>query len=138
MGLNNCKLVSLISINDKRGNMGVLEAKQHIPFEIKRIFYIYHVNQGETRGAHAHKAQHQFLIPFGSGFDVTLDDGKKIEKFELNNPTQGLYIAPMVWAKVENFKADSVCLVLTSAPYDENDYHRDYETFLQASLAYPQ
>lgn len=130
MSIKNCRLITLPKISDDRGSLSFLEGNQHIPFNIKRIFYLYHVTQ--SRGAHAHKKLQQFIISLGDGFEVELDDGKEKQRFHLNKPWEGLYIPPMIWTSVEKFQQNSVCLVLASDVYDEADYHRDYTEFLQA------
>jgi hypothetical protein len=101
-----------------------------VPFEIKRVFYLYDVPTGENRGAHAHKTLHQFLICLAGSFDVQIDDGTQHETIHLNRPWKGLHIPPMIWASEVNFDPGSVCLVLASEVYDESDYIRDYAEFL--------
>jgi dTDP-4-dehydrorhamnose 3,5-epimerase-like enzyme len=126
------KLIELPKITDPRGNLSFIESKRHVPFEIKRIFYIYDVPTGFDRGAHAHKKLHQFLICLSGSFDVTLDDGINKEVIHLNRPWKGLHIPPMVWAAEVNFDPGSICLVLTSDYFDEDDYYRDYGKFIEA------
>lgn len=128
--LDYCKIIDLPKISDPRGNLTFVEENRHVPFEIKRVFYLYDVPTGEDRGAHAHRKLHQFLICLSGSFDVELDDGrhKKIE--HLNRPWKGLHIPPMIWASEVNFDPGSVCLVLASDLYDEADYFRDYGEFL--------
>ena len=116
---------------DPRGNLTFIESKKHIPFELKRIFYIYDVPTAESRGAHAHHTLHQFLISLSGSFDVELDDGNNKKTFHLNRPWQGLHIPPMIWAGEKNFDAGTVCLVLVSDFYDAGDYIRDYSKFLK-------
>ena len=106
-----------------------IENNEHIPFSIKRVFYVYDVPTAESRGAHAHKTLEQFLICLSGSFDVELDDGKKKKKVHLNRPWEGLYIPPMIWAAETNFDPGTVCLVLCSALYCKDDYIRDYEIF---------
>jgi hypothetical protein len=101
-----------------------------VPFEIKRVFYLYDVPTGEDRGAHAHKTLHQFLICLAGSFDVQIDDGTQHDTIHLNRPWKGLHIPPMIWASEVNFDPGSVCLVLASEVYDESDYIRDYREFL--------
>ncbi len=132
MSLADCKLITLPKIDDPRGNLTFIESGGHIPFEIKRAFYIYDVPTGQTRGAHAHKQLQQFLICLSGSFDVMLDDGKDKSVVHLNRPWLGLYIPPMIWDSEGNFDAGSVCLVLASIHYDESDYYRDYQGFLAA------
>lgn len=133
MGVEECKLIELPKIKDPRGNLTFLEGERHVPFEIKRVFYLYDVPTGEDRGAHAHKELHQFLICLAGSFDVSLDDGKEKRIVHLNRPWKGLHIPPMIWASEINFDPGSVCLVLSSDYYSEADYYREYEEFLAAS-----
>jgi dTDP-4-dehydrorhamnose 3,5-epimerase-like enzyme len=126
------KLIELPKITDPRGNLSFIESKRHVPFEIKRVFYIYDVPTGFDRGAHAHKKLHQFLICLSGSFDVALDDGMNKEVIHLNRPWKGLHIPPMVWAAEVNFDPGSICLVLTSDYFDEDDYYRDYSKFIEA------
>ncbi len=132
MSLADCRLITLPKIDDPRGNLTFIEGGGHIPFEIKRAFYIYDVPAGKTRGAHAHKQLQQFLICLSGSFDVMLDDGKDKSVVRLNHPWLGLYIPPLIWDSEGNFDAGSVCLVLASIHYDESDYYRDYQGFLAA------
>jgi WxcM-like, C-terminal len=132
MSLSNCNLINLPKITDPRGNLSVIEGGVQIPFDIKRVFYLYDVPTGADRGAHAHKKLHQFLICLSGSFDVSLDDGKNKNIIHLNRPWQGLHIPPMIWAAEINFDPGSVCLVLASDKYDENDYYRNYEDFIKA------
>jgi len=129
MDLSRCKIIDLPKISDARGNLTFIEENRHVPFDIKRVYYLYDVPGGETRAGHAHKHLHQFMIAATGSFDVTLDDGSKREKFQLNRSYYGLYIPPMLWRELNNFSSGSVCLVLASELYDEKDYIRDYETF---------
>lgn len=131
--LKKCQIIDLPKINDPRGNLTFVENKKHIPFEIKRIFYIYDVPTAQDRGAHAHKELEQFLICLSGSFDVNLDDGHEKKIYHLNRPWQGLYIPPMIWGSETNFDPGTVCLVLASDFYDESDYFREYDIFLQAA-----
>lgn len=128
--LNDCKVIVLPKINDPRGNLTFVEGNQHVPFEIKRVFYLYDVPTEESRGAHAHHNLHQFLICLAGSFDVALDDGEFQSKIHLNRPWKGLHIPPMIWAAEVNFDPGSVCLVLASDCYKEDDYIRDYAEYL--------
>ncbi|WP_248742839.1 MULTISPECIES: sugar 3,4-ketoisomerase [unclassified Pseudomonas] len=132
MPLSDCKIINLPKITDPRGNLTFLEGGQHIPFDIKRVFYLYDIPTGEGRGAHAHKELHQLLICLSGSFDVTLDDGVEKKTIHLNRPWHGLHIPPMIWAAELNFDPGSVCLVLVSMAFDESDYYRDYDEFLAA------
>jgi len=129
MNLSKCKIIDLPKISDRRGNLTFIEENRHIPFKIKRVYYLYDVPGGESRGGHAHKRLQQFIIAASGSFDVILDDGFERKKFHLNRSYYGLYVAPMIWRELNNFSSGSVCLVLASDFYDENDYIRDYETF---------
>ena len=126
--VHDLKLISLPKIEDPRGNLSVIE-KDIIPFEIKRVYYLYDVPGGEVRGGHAHKELHQLIIAANGSFDVVLDDGKEKRTVTLNRPYQGLKIVPGIWRELVNFSSGSNCLVLASHKYDESDYIRDYEEF---------
>lgn len=129
--VDNCKLIQLPKITDPRGNLTFIEQDNHVPFEIARVFYLYDVPTGEDRGAHAHKALHQFLVCLSGSFDVQIDDGTNKSVVHLNRPWIGLHIPPMIWASEVNFDPGSVCLVLASMKYDEGDYIRNYGMFLE-------
>jgi dTDP-4-dehydrorhamnose 3,5-epimerase-like enzyme len=129
MKISDCKLINLPRIQDKRGNLTFIESKNHIPFEIKRVYYLYDVPGGESRGGHAHKQLQQFIIAASGGFDVIVDDGLKKKRFALNRSYYGLYIPSMIWRELDNFSSGSVCLVLASELYDEKDYLRDYKEY---------
>ncbi len=116
-------------ITDLRGNLSFIEENSQIPFQIKRVYYLYDVPSGATRGGHAHKELQQIIIALSGSFDVLLDDGSTKRTFFLNRPHYGLYIPPGVWRELENFSSNSVALSLVSAIYDESDYIRDYEVF---------
>jgi hypothetical protein len=131
MSVKDCKLVQLPKISDPRGNLTFIEGANHVPFEIKRIYYTYDVPGGSDRGAHAHKNLHQLIIAMSGSFDVVLDDGFDQKHFHLNRSYFGLYICPMMWRLLENFSSGSVCLVLASHLYDADDYYRDYEEFVK-------
>ncbi len=117
--------------SDNKGNITVVENSKTIPFDVKRTYYLYDVPGGGSRGAHAHKELQQMIVAASGSFDVTLDDGNVKRTFTLNRPYQGLLIVPGIWRDLNNFSAGSVCLVLASEKYDENDYIRDYESFLK-------
>ena len=135
--ISECRIIELPKITDARGNLTFLEGERHIPFEIKRVFYLYDVPTGEDRGAHAHKSLNQFLICLSGSFDVTLDDGLEKKAIHINRPWMGLYIPYMIWAAEVNFDPGSVCLVMASEYFDEADYIRDYDEFLKAALKRP-
>lgn len=132
LSINDCKVVALPKIADPRGNLTFIEGENHIPFEIKRVFYLYDVPTEESRGAHAHINLHQFIICLSGSFDVAIDDGEFQATIHLNRPWKGLHIPPMIWAAEVNFDPGSVCLVLASDKYDEADYIRDYENYLKS------
>lgn len=130
MALADCKIVDLPKITDPRGNLTFIEGGNHIPFDIKRVYYTYDVPGGSDRGAHAHRNLHQVIIAMSGSFDVVLDDGLEKKRFHLNRSYFGLYVCPMMWRELDNFSSGSVCLVLASELYDAADYYRDYEEFL--------
>jgi dTDP-4-dehydrorhamnose 3,5-epimerase-like enzyme len=132
MPLKNCKIIELPKITDPRGNLTFIEARQHIPFDIQRVYYLYDVPGGAERGGHAHKELHQLIIAMSGSFDVVLDDGTEKRRFHLNRSYYGLYVCPLIWRELDNFSSGSVCLVLASNRYDEDDYFRDFDTFVQA------
>ena len=126
-----CKIMDLPKMLDSRGNLTFIEQNKHIPFDIKRIFYIYDVPTGESRGAHAHHNLHQFMICVSGSFNVELDDGFNKKTVHLNRPWHGLYVPPLIWSAETNFDPGSVCIILVSELYDEDDYIRDYQKFLK-------
>jgi len=130
MSVNNCKIIDLPKISDPRGNLSFIEGGQHIPFEIKRVYYLYDVPGGSDRGSHAHKNLHQFIVAMSGSFDVVLDDGNEKKRFHLNRSYYGLYVCPMMWRDLDNFSSGAVCMVLASTHYEESDYLRDYSQFL--------
>jgi WxcM-like, C-terminal len=126
-----CTLIDLGKIKNRAGNITVIENMSHLPFDISRIFYLYDIPGGESRGAHAHKDCHQFLIAASGSFEVLLDDGKTKRVVQINRPYVGLHIPPMIWASEINFSSGSICLVLASHTYSEDDYIRKYEDYLE-------
>jgi dTDP-4-dehydrorhamnose 3,5-epimerase-like enzyme len=131
--IESCKLIDLPKINDPRGNLTFIENSRHIPFDIRRAYYLYDVPGGALRAGHAHKGLHQFLIAMSGSFDVTVDDGFHKMKYHLNRSYYGLYIPPMIWREIDNFSSGSVCLALVSDYYDESDYYRHYPDFIRAA-----
>jgi uncharacterized RmlC-like cupin family protein len=129
--LGQCKIIDLPKITDPRGNLTFIEGARHVPFDIKRVYYLYDVPGGAERGGHAHKNLHEFIIALSGSFDVVLNDGIEKKRFHLNRSYYGLYVCPMVWRELDNFSSASVCMVLASAPFEESDYYRDYNTFAQ-------
>ena len=132
MNLDHCRIIDLPKISDVRGNLTYVEGGSHIPFDIKRVYYLYDVPGGAERGGHAHKALQQLIIAMAGSFDVVLDDGKKKRRYHLNRSYLGVYVCPMMWRELDNFSSGSVCMVLASNRYDEDDYYRDYADFLRA------
>lgn len=132
MSIKDCSLIDLPRVNDPRGNLTFIEGGRHVPFEMKRIFYLYDVPGGAMRAGHALKRCHQFIVATSGSFDVILDDGAERKRFQLNRSYYGLYVPPLVWREIDNFSSNSVCVVLASEAYDESDYYRDYEDFLTA------
>lgn len=131
MALSDCKLIDLPQITDRRGNLTFIEGGQHVPFDIQRVYYLYDVPGGSERGGHAHKNLQQFIIAMSGSFDVVLDDGIEKKRIHLNRPYYGLYVCPMTWRELDNFSSGSVCMVLASDYYNEQDYYRDYEQFIR-------
>ncbi|GAB7261228.1 MULTISPECIES: sugar 3,4-ketoisomerase [Dickeya] len=131
MSIDQCKLIELPKIHDNRGNLTFIESSRHIPFDIKRVYYLYDVPGGASRAAHGHKALHQLMIAMSGSFDVIIDDGSNKKIFNLNRSYYGLYIPPMMWRDLMNFSSGAVCMVLASDYYDESDYYRDYSDFLK-------
>ena len=125
-----CSSIELPKIKNRAGNITAIENNINIPFGVSRVFYLYDIPGGEDRGAHAHKECHQFLVAASGSFDVLLSDGKSEKIVNLNQPNKGLYIPPGIWASEVNFSSGSICLVLASDKYDEKDYIRDYQEFL--------
>ena len=126
-----CSIIELLCIKNRTGNITAIENNVEIPFNINRIFYLYDIPGGESRGAHSHKECHQFLIATSGSFEVQLDDGKVKKTVMLNQPYRGLHIPPGIWASEVNFSSGAICLVMASHTYDESDYIRDYDLFLK-------
>ena len=123
------RLIALPKILDKRGNLSFIESLQHIPFEIKRAHWIYDVPGGEKRGGHAYRENQEFIVALSGSFDVLLDDGKEQNIFHLNRSYYGLYVPKGFWRKMENFSTNSLALILSSTPFNADDYIYDYEQF---------
>jgi hypothetical protein len=133
MSIADCRIIDLPKINEPRGNLTFIEAGRHIPFDIKRVYYLYDVPGGAERGGHAHKGLSQLIVAMSGSFDVILDDGTQNKRFHLNRSYFGLYVCPMIWREIDNFSSGSVCMVLASNLYDEADYYRNYKDFIQAN-----
>ncbi|SFH28182.1 sugar 3,4-ketoisomerase [Pedobacter insulae] len=126
------KLLSLPKILDDRGNLSFVEEMQHIPFAIKRTYWIYDVPGGEIRGGHSYKENQELIIALSGSFTVVINDGFTTTEFSLNRSYVGLYIPNGMWRHMENFSTNSCALILSSTPYDENDYERDMESFIKS------
>jgi dTDP-4-dehydrorhamnose 3,5-epimerase-like enzyme len=132
VGVEQCRIIELPKIADPRGNLSFVEGGRQVPFEIKRVYYLYDVPEGESRGGHAHKRLEELIIAASGSFDVELDDGRERKRFFLNRPSRGLYVPVMVWRELTNFSSGGVCIVLASEFYDPDDYYYDYQEFLAA------
>jgi hypothetical protein len=126
----NCSIIEVPRINDRAGNISFVEGLKNLPFEIHRVFYLYDIPAGESRGAHAHKECHQFIIAASGSFEIALDDGMNKKTISLNRPFYGLHIPPGIWAHELNFSSGAITLVLASHFFSENDYIREFKDFL--------
>ena len=130
--LDDCKIIHIGKISDPtRGNLSVVEGDEAVPFDIKRAYWIYDVPSGESRGGHAHKELRQLLVAMSGSFKVVLDNGREKKEVLLNHPWEGLLIVPGVWRTLEDFSSGAVCLCLASEHYNEEEYIREYEEFVQ-------
>lgn len=134
MGVEEARTIDLPRITDPRGNLTFIEGGNHIPFEIARVYYLYDVPGGETRGGHAHRQLEQLIIAMSGAFDVVLDDGTDRRTVSLNRSYYGLYVPRMVWRELVNFSSGSVCTVLASRPYESEDYYYEYDRFRADAL----
>ena len=134
-GTAGCRLVDLPRVTDPRGNLTFIEGGSQVPFDVARVYYLYDVPGGESRGGHAHRQLEQLIIAAAGSFDVLVDDGVDSARFHLNRSYYGLYLPRLTWRELGNFSTGSVCLVLASQRYAEDDYYRDYADFLAARLA---
>jgi hypothetical protein len=134
-GQTGCRIIDLPRVTDPRGNLTFVEAGDQVPFEFDRVYYLYDVPGGASRGGHAHRELEQLVIAASGSLDVIVDDGTHRERFFLNRSYYGLYIPRMVWRELDNFSSGSVCLVLASNRYDEADYYRDFDEFVAARKA---
>lgn len=117
--------------SDRKGNLSVVENRLTVPFDVRRVYYLYDVPGGESRGGHAHKELFQLIVAVSGSFSVTLDDSKVKRTFNLNRPYMGLLVVPGIWRTLDDFSSGAVCLVLASANYSEDDYIRNYDNFLK-------
>ncbi len=124
-----CVILPLSKIHNRSGNITIVESNTHVPFEIKRVYYLYDIPGGESRGGHAHRELYQLIVAASGSFDILLDDGTNKKVVTLNRPYYGLLIVPGIWRELMEFSSGSVCLVLASDVYKESDYFRDYNTF---------
>jgi len=131
MNLADVEIINLPKIEDNRGNLSFIEGGNHIPFDIKRVYFIYDVPGGEIRVGHAYKNLKEFIVALSGSFDVAIDDGKEKKTYSLNRSYYGLYVPKMLWRTLENFSTNSLCLVIASEQYDENDYIIDYKEFIK-------
>jgi dTDP-4-dehydrorhamnose 3,5-epimerase-like enzyme len=127
--MNDLKMINLPQFLDRRGNLSFIEEENHIPFKIKRTYWIYDVPGGEARGGHAYRENEEFIVALSGSFDVILDDGKERNVYSLNRSYYGLYVPKGYWREITNFSTNSLALVLASKQYDESDYIRDYQQF---------
>lgn len=130
--LSLCQIIEFPQIHDSRGNLTFIQSPDQIPFSIERVYYLYDVPGGAERGGHAHKELQQLIIAMSGSFDVILDDGKEKKRVHLNRSYQGLYVCSMIWRELDNFSSGSVCMVVASSRFDEDDYYRDYAEFMRA------
>ena len=128
--VEDCRIIDLGKIENDRGNLTVVQARETVPFDIRRVFYLYDIPGGEARGAHAHNECHQFLVAASGSFEVVLDDGFNKRTVLLNRPYWGLHVPPGIWAAEQGFSSGSICLVLASDVYREDDYIRNYDDYL--------
>jgi WxcM-like, C-terminal len=135
VGVHDCKVLDLRVKRAAEGNLAFIEGSRDVPFDIARVYYLYDVPGGASRGGHAHRSLRQLLVALSGSFEVHLDDGSEKRAVTLNRPDRGLYVEPMIWRELVNFSSGAVCVVLASDYYDEGDYYRDYSAFQEASRA---
>lgn len=129
--IDDCRIIDLPTISDPRGNLTFIEAGRHVPFDIRRVYYLYDVPGGGERGGHAHRALHQLIIALAGSFDIHIDDGHAKKLVHMNRSHYGLYVCPMIWREIDNFSSGAVCMALASEFYEEADYYRDYSQFIR-------
>ena len=132
--IDDCTIIELPKIHNRRGNISFVEGDNHIPFDIERVYYLYDVPGGTMRGGHAHKKLQQLILAVMGAFDIVVDDGRARKTVRLDRAYYGLYVPTMIWRELENFSSGGICLVMASHAYDEMDYYRKYETFLSSKL----
>lgn len=135
MRIKDCKLVDVRRITSDSGSLAFIEGNRDVPFEVKRVYFLYDVPAGAVRGSHAHKSLSQLFIAASGSFDVHLDDGYNKASYHLNRPFYGLYVPPLLWRTLDNFSSGSVCIVMASEYYEEGDYIRDYHDFRHSLAA---
>lgn len=128
-----CRLVQLPRLSDGRGSLSFVQPGPSLPFEIRRVYYLYDVPEGQLRGAHGHRKLQQLMVAVAGAVDVEVDDGRQRRTFRLDSPDVGLYVSPMIWRNLTGFLPGTVCMVIASEPYDEADYFRNYDDFLAAA-----
>lgn len=129
--VDDCRIIQLPAIKNRQGNLTPINSGIDVPFDIKRVYYLYDVPGGATRGGHAHKELQQVIVSVMGAFDVILDDGRNRNTVHLDRAYFGLYIPRLIWREIDNFSSGAICLVLASLPYDESDYYREYSYYLQ-------
>jgi dTDP-4-dehydrorhamnose 3,5-epimerase-like enzyme len=129
--IQDCSVLSLSQLGDRHGHLTIIENEQDVPFKIKRVYYLYDIPGGESRGGHGHIHLESLIVAVSGSFDVTLDDGQERKTISLNRPYHGLHVKPGMWRELHNFSSGAVCLVLASETYNEADYIRDYDEFIR-------
>ena len=129
MSLKEAKIINLPKIEDPRGNLSIIEEEKNIPFKIERTYWIYDVPGGQIRGGHAFKEQQEFIVALSGSFDIVINNGLKEERYTLNRSYYGLLVPKMYWRQMENFSTNSLALIVSDKPYNENEYIRDFEKF---------
>ena len=133
--IHNCNVVELPKIHNRSGNITVVQNGDHLPFDVKRVYYLYDVPGGSERGGHAHKELYQLIVAASGSFDVIIDDGENKKIIQLNRPNFGLLVIPGIWREIVNFSSGAICFVLASEKYSEEDYIRNYEEFKEYKKA---
>lgn len=128
--IHNCNVVELSKIHNPAGNITIVQNSQDLPFNVKRVYYLYDVPGGSERGGHAHKGLYQLIVAASGSFDVVIDDGRQKKIIQLNRPNFGLMVIPGIWREIVNFSSGAICFVLASEKYSEDDYIRSYDQFI--------